>query len=197
MKYLLKLTFIPFLYLIMMSVIGFSVMAIQEQMPWICFVASPLILILYVLVLIGVFYREGQTALTVRLANDMEREQIVLTGEDRPLKLQEEYKAWKGFAIALLMCAPLIILLIIHSILLLTSGTTAIGAGVISTVLYFMFFMPFRAFSLEITAYSYYLLLYTIPFMLCTIGIPYYFGARKEIKLREKLDKTEKEIYGE
>ncbi len=197
MKYLLKLTIIPFIYLVFMLVICLSVLMIPENLLWLRYVAAAGAFILFAVIIAGVFYGEGQTALKVRLANDMERRQIVLTGEDRPLKVKEEYATWKGFVAGALVCVPLVILLAVHTVLILTVGETARGAGAAAGTLYLIVFIFFSAGGSTVSVYAYYYTLIAIPVFMTLTGVPYMLGAKKIQRQQDELEEKHNAIYGE
>ena len=196
MKYLLKLTIIPFIYLVFMLVICLSVLMIPEKLLWLRYVAASGAFILFAVIIAGVFYGEGQTALKVRLANDMERRQIILTGEDRPLKVKEEYVPWKGFVAGALVCVPLVILLAVHTLLILTVGETARGAGATASMLYIIVFIFFSAGGETVSVYAYYYTLFAIPVIMSLTGVPYIIGARKIQRQQDAIERKHNAIYG-
>ncbi len=197
MKYLFKLSIIPFLYLIFMLVLSFMIMLIPQNLAWLRYIGAVCCLGVYVYIVFGVMYREGETALKVRISNDIERRVIVETGEDRPLKTAKEYKAWKGFVAGLIVCAPLIILMLIHTILIFAFGYDYIGAGMGASFLYFIVYIFFRIPGGEGTAFTYYYTLLAIPLIMLIMGFAYIYGARRISVQQERLTQTEDEIYGE
>jgi hypothetical protein len=93
--YYIKQAMIPAVYLIFMAMTAMGIAMITDaNLVWLKAVLAVLNLALYGFIVAATSYKDGQTALKVRIANDLERMQIVKTGEDRPLKLREEYKAW-------------------------------------------------------------------------------------------------------
>ena len=162
-------------------------------------ILSILNLALYAVIVAATSYKDGQTALKVRIANDLERVQIIRTGEDRPLKLIEEYKPWKGFLPGLVACIPCVVLLLVHTILIFSMGSEYTGAGAISGFLYMVFF-SFVRLSLSAGApsiYLYYFSLICLIILPATTGIPYIFGARKIEKQQEKIKERQRQIYGD
>ena len=123
-----KQAIIPFVYLFFVSIIALGIFMIPENLQWLRIILLVLNVGLYGLVACATAYKDGQDALKVRIANDLERMEIIRTGEDRPLKIKQEYAPWKGFLTGGIVCAPLIILLIVHSILVPTTGATGAGA---------------------------------------------------------------------
>lgn len=194
-----KSAMVPFLYLIFMAFIAMGIVMINDNLLYLKIILSVLNISFYAYIVAMVFYKDGETALKTRLANDLERIQIVKTGEDRPLKLIEEYKPWKGFITGLFACIPCVILLIVHTILIFGVSMEITGAGAITGFLYMMFFSLSR---LVLSAgapspYLYYVcLICLVVIPLCT-GIPYMLGARKIEKQQEKIKARQREIYGD
>ncbi len=197
MKYLLKISLIPFVYLIFMLILSFMVMLIPEHLMWLRYVGAAACLGVYVYIVFGVSYREGETALKVRVSNDIERRVIIETGEDRPLKKDKEYKAWKGFVAGLIVCTPLIIMMIIHTILIFAVGQEYTGAGMVAGLLYFLVYMFFRIPGTTITAFTYYYALLALPLIVLLMGFSYMYGAKRIAVQQEAIKQTEDSIYGE
>lgn len=194
--YLVKQAFIPFTYLFFMAIIAFAILSI-EGLIWLKAVLLGLNMALYFFVVCTSAFHDGQKALKVRIANDIERNQIILTGEDRPLKLSEEYKPWKGFAIGLVANIPLIILMVIHTILITAVGSAYTGAGAIAGFIYMMFFAFFRMDGSVATATSFYYVLIMIPIIVLAVGISYSLGAKKIELQQERIKQKHREIYGD
>ncbi|MBQ7348903.1 MAG: hypothetical protein IJW47_02800 [Clostridia bacterium] len=198
MKYLLKLSIIPIVYLLFEAMIALGILTIGDNLLWLKIVLSILNLGLYAVIVWSICFKEGEKALKVRLANDLERMQIIRTGEDRPLKLKEEYKTWKGFAIGLITCAPMVILLIVHTILISVNPAWT-GAGAIVNFVYLVF-NAFIHLNLETTVYApwqfYFNLIALIIIPLIT-GISYMLGAKKIELQQEKIREKQRQIYGD
>lgn len=197
MKYLLKQTIIPIVYLIFMSIIAFGILCLGNNLTWLKIILSILNLALYGFIVGVVAKKEGEDALKVRIANDVERLQIIRTGEDRPLKLKEEYKAWKGFVVGLIVCAPLIILLIFH-VILTSINPDLVGAGVIANFIY----LSFGAFiridnTISLMDWHYYFNLIAVLILPLITGIPYILGARKIKLQQEMILQKQRQIYGD
>ena len=199
---------IPFLYLLFMTMTSIGILGI-EGLVWLKVLLNILSFGLYAVIVVGTSYKEGQLALKARIANDLERVQIIRTGEDRPLKLKEEYKHWKGFLTGFITCVPLIVLLIIHTILILALGEEYKGAGIIASIIYMVFFAFFRmnvstqtdangnAVAAEVPATIYYWTLIAIPVIMLLTGIPYILGARKIQQQQDRIKEKQRQIYGE
>lgn len=201
MKYYFKQSVFPFIYLIFMALIAFGIQTISGLL-WLKIILAILNLSLYAVVVCSVFYKEGQEAVKVQMANDLERREIIRTGEDRPLKLREEYKTFKGFLFGLFACLPLILLLIAHTIVHLAGGTYT-GLGAIACLIYNMFFIFFNFgvnASGEATVLSwsaYYVTLVAIPALMLMTGIAYILGAKKIMRQQEMIKEKQRQIYGE
>ena len=133
MWYYVKQALLPFIYLFFNAITAFGIICIQgADLTWLRILLLILNIGLYCVIVCAASYKDGQEALKVRIANDLERVQIVKTGESLPLKLKEEYKPWKGFLFGLIACAPLVILLLIHTIVVASSGSVAVGGIAVS-----------------------------------------------------------------
>ena len=197
MKYLLKQTILPIVYLVFMSIIAFGILCVGNNLTWLKITLSILNLALYGYIVGAVAKKEGEDALKVRIANDAERLQIIRTGEDRPLKLKEEYKTWKGFVVGLLACVPLIILLMLH-VILTAINPDLVGAGAIANLIY----LPFGAFiridsSISVVDWHYYFNLIAVLILPLITGIPYVLGARKIQLQQEMILEKQRQIYGD
>ncbi len=199
MKYFgffLKQALMPLIYLFFMAVTAVGILIIKDLI-WLKVILLGLNLFLYLFIVASAAYHDGQKALKVRIANDMERRQIILTGEDRPLKIREEFKVWKGFVIGGFACLPLIILLIIHTVLISAFGSVYNGAGVLAGFLCMVVFAFFRLNGTIASATFYYWSLVYIPIIVLTQGIAYYLGGKKIELQQEKIKEKHREIYGD
>ena len=87
MKYFLKQSGFLFIYNIFMTIIALGILCIQgKDLLWLRMILCVLNIGLYLFIAGMTFYKEGQEALKVRNANDLEREQIIKTGEALPLE---------------------------------------------------------------------------------------------------------------
>ena len=197
-KHFLKQSIIPFIYLLLMALTSLSIGAIQgKHLVWLRLLLSVLAFGLYAVVVGAISYKEGQEAMKIRYANDIERRVIIRTGENRPLERVKEYQTWKGFTVGLVVCIPLVIMLIVHTILILVNPVN-VGAGVLSGYVYMVWFMIFRCdLSVAVTAGTYYLVLTAIPAFACVTGIPYYLGGRKIEIQQERILEKQRQIYGD
>lgn len=193
-----KAAVVPFIYLFFMAFISMGIVLIKNDLLILKIALSILNIAFYTLIVAAGAMKEGETALKVRIANDLERVQIIRTGEDRPLKLVEEYKPWKGFLIGFLACVPCIVLLLIHTVLIFGVGMDNTGAGALAGFLYMMFYSLSRlAVSTEPSVFAYYFCLLSVVVVPLITGIPYILGARKIEKQQEKIKQRQREIYGD
>ena len=174
-------------------------MITDANLVWLKVVLALLNLGLYGVIVCATSYKDGQTALKVRIANDLERVQIIKTGEDRPLKLLEEYKPWKGFMSGIVACLPCVILLIIHTILIFAVGKEFNGAGSIAGFLYMVFFIFIRL-GAEVSApsvYIYYFTLTSLAVIPMFTGISYILGGKKIELQQQRIKEKQRQIYGD
>lgn len=212
MKYYISKSFFAIVYSFFSALTSFVILFI-ENLTWLKAVLLAVNLGLYIYVVTAVAFQDGQAALKVRIANDLERREIIRTGEDRPLKLSEEFKPWKGYVIGLLSCAPLIILMVVHAILTSVDPTKT-GAGAIAGFLYMAVFAFFRMDSIQVTDINdamvdtiqknttlepsiFYWTLLIVPVLIICIGVGYYLGGRKIEKQQERIREHQKMLHGE
>lgn len=200
MWYYIKQSFLPFVYLFFMAMTAMAILTIGNELVWLKVILCLLNLGLYLIIVCAASYKDGQTALKERIANDLERMQIIRTGEDRPLKLKEEYKWWKGYFYGFLSCVPLLLLLAIHTVLMLIDPALN-GAGVVASIIYLTFFAFFRlnAVGTEVAVAPtiYYSTLIALPIIMIATGVSYYMGARKIQHQQDLIKEKQRQIYGE
>lgn len=201
MKFYIKKGIFPFIYIIVMSIIALSITAIKD-LVWLKVILAVLNIAFYTVIIAAVSFKDGQDAMKIQFANDLERKEIIRTGEDRPLKIHEEYKPWKGFVFGFIACTPLLLLLVLHTIIYLITGSY-IGFGAISALIYFMFFVFFTfsnvsgAGTAGFVWYAYYGSLIALPVLILLIGIAYILGAKKIRLQREMINEKQRNIYGD
>ena len=197
MKYYIKCSLFAFAYLIAMDIgallfsyIGSVALRAALSIVWVLF---------YCFIVGVIYFKEGATSLDVRHANDLERKHMVESGEIVELDTAPEYKPYKGFMIGIYACIPLILIMLIHLILGLATGGTANGAGIVASIVYFTFFMPYGAFRSGVKLFTfgeYFIILYTVVFLAVVIGVAYNLGARKAQKKYDLIERKQNEIYG-
>lgn len=195
MTFYFKRAILPWVYLVFMMVMTLSVHAIESAV--LKYVLISATLLLYLFIVGSISYKDGEKALKVRIKNDIERRNIVETGEDRHLDLVEEYKFYKGFLIALVTSFPLLVLLILHTIFIPTSNGMTTTFGTIANVLYSIIFNFFRVSNNSLTVYTTYWTLLYVPAMMLAVGMPYILGAKSVERQQEQIKDIHKQIYGE
>lgn len=194
MGFYIKKAVFPFVYLFFMAITAFGILCI-ENLLWLKIILSILNIGLYGFIVASVFFKEGEESIKVQRANDLERREMVKTGIVRPLKLKEEYKPWKGCFMGFLVCVPLLVLLLIHSIIFIAGGETR-AFGIIGGFIYFVVFSFFNLGGTQLTMASYYWSLVSVPFISCLSGISYNLGARKIMLQLKRISDKQKQIYG-
>lgn len=211
MKYYLSHALLGLLYLFFSAITAFAILMI-EGLIWLKVILLVLNLGLYVFIVATVAKKDGEDALKVRIANDLERKVIIQTGEDIQLK-KGEFAWWKGFVIGGVVCVPLVVLLIIHAILT-SIDPTKTGAGAIAGFLYMMVFAFFRMdvvmgenvsttvgsavqTNMPLEAGFFYWSLLAIPVIVLTIGIAYYLGGKKIELQQQKIKEKQRLLSGE
>lgn len=198
MWYLIKQALIPIAYLFFSAIIAMGVFSIDGCDPIIMIILLLVNLGIYIFVVVTLTNKEGNKGYTVLVSNDKNRERIVETGEDLPLRKAEEYKVWKGFAIGAIICAPLIVLMIIHTILIFAVGPQSADAGAIASFIYSLTYSFSRVFATaDVGALDYYWSLTFIPISLLSAGIPYILGAKKAEGQQQMIKEIHKNIHGE
>lgn len=204
MWYLIKQSLIPFAYLLCGLVIAGGAFSISDN-AIIQIAILTVNLGLFLFVVFTLCKKEGENGYMALVNNDINRKRIVETGEDLPLKVAEEYTAWKGFAIGGIICFPLVIMIIIHTILIFAVDPTQTLAGVGASILYMVVFaftrvgvvMPEDITQMAIDPYMYYWTLIAIPIILLATGIPYILGAKKVERQQQQIKETHRAIHGE
>lgn len=203
-KYYAKQALLPVIYLIFMAITAFGILAIGDDLLWLKIILGVLNIALYCVIVFIASYNEGKNAVKVRSANDLERRIIIKTGEERPLKLNEEYKPYKGFIVGLFAVIPLLFFLALHTLLHFTAGYDGLGA-IISLVylLFFEFFIMKTGVSDADAAvttlpwYVFYGTLIAVPVIILVSGIGYIMGAKVIIRQQEMIKAKQREIYGD
>ena len=95
MGFYIKKAIVPFAYMVFGTLIAFGITIIDNGLLWLEEILFALNFGLFAFIISVLFVREGDNAIAARHANDLQREEIIRTGEDLPLKLHEEYKPYK------------------------------------------------------------------------------------------------------
>lgn len=209
MKYYIGRSIFALVYLFFSAIIAFSIICIKDLL-WLKVILLILNVALFVYIVGAVSLKDGEEALKVRIANDLERAIIVRTGEDRPLK-KNEFKPYKGFLIGFTVCIPLLVLLIVHTMFILINPQDPnITAGAIASFLYMFVFAFFRidvvtaqvaegaaeAVSVLAPTFFYWSLL-AIPVIVLAMGLGYYLGGRKIEMQQQRIKEKQRLLSGE
>lgn len=197
MFYYLKQSVLSLFYLITMSITAACICIIKsDALLWLKIILGILNLSLYIALVAMASFKDGEKAMRVRNANDLERQLIVKTGEYRPLNLAEEYKPWKGFIFGLITCIPLIALIVAHAIVTAINPAQVICGNFAAWI--YMLVYCFNGFSLNmiLPASTFYFSLLALPVIVLSTGIPYLLGGRRVEKAQRKIEEKRLEIYG-
>lgn len=181
-----------------MSVISMGITYLNDV--WVEFALSIVNVIMFVVAIVAYFSNEGKKAATHLLANDLERENMVKTGKYVKLDTAREYSTWKGFFIGLVVSAPLIIMMIIHLIYGLSTNSQVSKVAGVASLMYLGFYSLYGVFVPSGTIISFgqhFILLYSVPFIVLSVGLSYYFGARKIFNRKQKILNQQRNIYGD
>lgn len=194
MKYYLKASIIPFLYLFFQSSISIAIYTIEIKPLGLTLLGLNAALFFFTISVIS--FKNGESAFKVLLLNDVERRIIIETGEDRPLKLSEEYSHVKGVILGLVPLAPLLILMLVHFIIFIAGGEYT-GLGAICVFLYKVPYAFFEYLGYQITQTNCFLTLLTVPVVFFPIYISYTLGARKARIMHDRIEEDRKSLHGE
>ena len=193
MKYYLKSSIIPFLYLFFQSSISIAIYTINIKPLGLALLGLNVALFLFTISAIS--FKNGENAYKTLLLNDAERRIIVETGEERPLKLNEEYSPIKGVILGLVPIIPLLVLMLVHLIIFL-AGSDYTGIGAICVFLYKVPYAFFEYLGYGITSSNCFLTLLTVPIAFFPIYVGYNLGARRERIKRAKIEEQRKSLHG-
>ena len=196
MKYLLRKAGFPFIYIIFMATIALGINQIGGDNKLLKFALLVLNLSFYMFIVGSLAFKDGEDALNVRIANDLDRNEMIKTGIPKKLRLREEYKHYKGFLIGLVTCIPLIILMAIHAFYYF-SGSEYEGMGAIADMLYNMITSFYKLFVTELTSVDYFFALVTIPVICLTTGIPYIIGGLRRERQQLRIEEQQRQLYGD
>jgi hypothetical protein len=179
-----------------------GILTIEDNLVWLKVLLCIVNLVLYCVITGAFAFKEGEQALKIRVANDIERKQIIRTGEERPLKLHEEYKWWKGFLIGAISCSPIVVLMLVHTILILINPALN-GSGIAASMIYlvgFSFMMLNKSVNptiLSVNSARCYFNFVTIVIVSVAYGVGYNLGARKIQLQQDAIKEKHREIHGE
>ncbi len=195
MKYLLSKSLFSFIYFVSCSIITYSISLIGHHVVEIVLSAFMLVFCFYIATVVGM--KTGEDALKVRHANDLERKEIIRTGRDIPLKLSEEYKAYRGFIIGLLINAPGLILIIVHTLVSISGSGNNMVFGKLADLVNMVFYWIINLFyEVETVGTVFYNLIF-IAFFTTWFGLSYMLGAKKVMLQYQIIEQKHKELHGE
>ncbi len=197
MWYLIKQALVPVAYLFFSAIIASGVFSIEGCDPIIALALLLVNLGLYVFVVWSLLAKEGEKGYTALQTNDFNRRRIIETGEDLPLSVAEEFSWWKGFVVGAIISAPLVVLIIIHTIFLI-AGMPNVAIGAITSFVYMVVFAFTRiGVTTVVGVCDYYWTLVFIPFILFITGVPYILGARRKERQQDAIKEIQKNIHGD
>lgn len=170
---------------------GYTLMDMEEAGNTFPLIMSFLNLFVYVVMLLSISYKEGQDAYKVLVANDAERRQIAKTGEDRPLRLKEEYAVWKGFVIPAITCSIQVVLILLHVILYEILGVTA----VFGELFFYSSLTIYPIFYYTVGKVSLYLCIVLPIITILGAGFGYYLGGTKIKIQQDRIKEIHNQIY--
>lgn len=179
MKHYIKRAMFPLVYIIVSLILDLSVLALDAKYMVLRYIFLFAVLCLFALVVYPIARKDGENDYNKLMNNDRVRKYIVETGEDVYFNRTEEYKPYKGFLVGVVVCAPLIILLILHTITIIVTDGANIVFGQIGSTMYSVVSMFFSLIYKTPTPYTSYLSLLAVPVISCAVGIPYLIGARQ------------------
>ncbi len=195
MKYLLRLTIVPLVYLLCFA---FSMVAIASIDGFNALVKSligVLFLLLYIVLVSAVMIKEGQDAYGVLLSNNSQRRYMIETGKVVDFNTAKEYKAWKGFVVGLMCCIPLVVMLLLHTISFPRGDTSRVS--IICEMMYAVFYSIGRTYQ-HTNERGFYIGAIVIIFSLSIMnGVPYMIGARHRRLQQKKIKRINEELHGE
>ena len=189
--YYVKKSIMYLIVLVFTIMTGFTLMDMEEAGKTFPLVMSFLNLFVYILMLVSIGYKEGQDSYKVLVANNAERRQIALTGEDRPLRLSEEFAVWKGFVIPVISCSIQIILIILHVIFYEIMGLTEI----FGELFFYTVLTLYPIFHFTIGKISLYVCLILPVITILLAGFGYYLGGKKIEMQQQHIKEIHDQIY--
>ena len=189
--YYIKKSFMYLIVLVFTIITGYTLMDMEEANKTFPLIMSFLNFAVYIMMLVSIAYKEGQDAYKILLANDAERRQIALTGEDRPLRLKEEYALWKGFVIPFISVLLQLIFIILHVIFYELAGTTEI----FGELFFYSVLTLYPVFHYTVGKVSLYICLILPVVAVLVTWFGYYLGGRKIQMQQQRIKEIHDQIY--
>ena len=195
MKYLLRLTIVPLVYLACFAFSTVAIASIDGFNALVKSLISAVFLLLYIVLVTAVMIKEGQDAYGVLLSNNSHRRYMIETGKIVDFNTAKEYKAWKGFVVGLICCIPLVVMVFLHIISFPRGDTSRVS--IICEMMYGVFYSIGRTYQ-HTNETGFFIGAIVIVFALSIMnGVPYMIGARHRRLQQEKIKKMNEELHGE
>ncbi len=195
MKYLLRLTIIPIVYIFFIDFISIGLDSLDTIGEVAKIIINALCLILYGYVVFKIMQKEGEEAGSYLIKNNYTRREMIRTGNVVEIKTAKEYRWWKGFATGLLCLVPLFVCLVWH--LIIRTPNENSPASIIAQLIYVLFYRFLGSYQDSAPSTIFYGLPIAIIGMELITGVPYILGAVKRRKQQEKIKELERELHGE
>ena len=193
MKYLLRLIIVPLVYLACFAFATTGI-ASAEFDEIVKSIISAFMLLIYIVLLAGVMFKEGQDAYGVLLSNDAQRRNIIKTGIVVDFDASKEYKPWKGFVVGLICCIPLVVMVLLHTVAFPRGDTSRVS--IICEMVYGIFFSVVRTYQ-NTNELGFFIITGAILLVYpCMLGVPYVIGAHSRMKRQEEIKKLNEEFHG-
>ncbi len=195
MKYLLRLIIIPLVYLVCFDITSLGIYSIPNASNALKLILNIAVIALYFVVLCAIMLKEGEASYNKLLANNLTRKEMIRTGVVKDIDERQEYRWWKGYAVGLICCIPLIVILVFHFILKVPNEVSR--PSVIAQLLYMPFFSLVKS-SLGMNE-GLYLLATAVTLAMLTVGLglPYFIGAKKREAVQNRIKQANKLFHGE
>ncbi len=194
MKYYLKNSWIPFLYMLFQSGLCIAIFDIGIKTLGLVLLALNTAIFIFTICVFA--FKNGESSYKELLLNDVQRRIIVETGEDRPLNLKEEYAPYKAVVLGLFPLIPLFLFMLIHFIVFIAGGEY-LGMGSLAVFMYKCPYAFFEYLGYKLTMENSFLTLLSVPVVFFPIFISYNLGARKTRIINEKIEEERKYLHGE
>ena len=195
MKYLLRLTIIPIVYIFFIDFISLGLDSLDTIGETAKIIINAVCLGFYGYVVFRIMQKEGEEAGSVLIKNNFTRREMLRTGKVVDINTSKEYRWWKGFATGLLCLFPLFVCLVWHLIVRTPDKNTP--ASIVAQLIYVLFYRFLGSYQDSTPLTIFYGLPIAILGMEFITGVPYILGAYKRRKQQEKIKELERELHGE
>lgn len=195
MKYLLRLTIIPIVYIFFIDFISLGLDSLDTIGETAKIIINAVCLGFYGYVVFRIMQKEGEEAGSFLIKNNFTRREMLRTGKVVDINTSKEYRWWKGFATGLLCLVPLFVCLVWHLIVRTPDKNTP--ASIVAQLIYVLFYRFLGSYQDSTPLTIFYGLPIAILGMEVITGVPYILGAYKRRKQQEKIKELERELHGE